>query len=83
MKARGSRWLLAGLALFLSAATRLGAQDHPDFLVERDVMIPARDGIMLATDIYRPARNGVTVTGSFPVLLQRTPYGKNSGRKGW
>src|SRR5260221_4399720 len=45
-------------------------------LVERDVMVPMRDGVRLATDIYRPARNGATVAGQFPVILERTPYGK-------
>ena len=40
-------------------------------IVERDLMAPARDGVPLATDIYRP--DGV---GPFPVLLERTPYDK-------
>jgi len=40
----------------------------------KDVMIPARDGIKLATDIYRPAQEG-----KFPTLLERTPYNKDSG----
>ncbi len=44
--------------------------------VERDVMIPVRDGVRLATDIYRPARAGVAVDAKFPVILERTPYGK-------
>ena len=44
---------------------------------ERNVMVPMRDGVRLATDIHRPARNGVAVDGAFPVLLQRTPYNKN------
>jgi putative CocE/NonD family hydrolase len=39
--------------------------------VERDLMIPARDGVMLATDVYRPQG-----AGPFPVLLERTPYDK-------
>lgn len=46
-------------------------------LVERDVMMPLRDGVLLATDIYRPARNGVAVAGEFPVILTRTPYDKS------
>ena len=45
----------------------------------KDVMIPARDGIKLATDIYRPARDGSPVEGKFPTLLERTPYNKDSG----
>ena len=37
-------------------------------------MIPTRDGARMATDLYRPAKNGAAVSGRFPVLLQRTPY---------
>ena len=40
-------------------------------VVERDLMVPAHDGVMLATDIYRPEGSG-----PFPVLLERTPYDK-------
>jgi putative CocE/NonD family hydrolase len=35
-----------------------------------------RDGVLLATDIYRPARGGKPAPGRFPVILERTPYGK-------
>ena len=47
-----------------------------DVLVESDVMVPMRDGVRLATDIYRPARGGKAAEGRFPVILERTPYGK-------
>jgi putative CocE/NonD family hydrolase len=40
---------------------------------ERDVMVRARDGIGLATDIYRPESGG-----PFPVILERTPYDKSA-----
>jgi putative CocE/NonD family hydrolase len=39
-------------------------------------MIPARDGVRLAADIYRPARDGKPAEGRFPTLLTRTPYDK-------
>ena len=39
-------------------------------------MLPMRDGIRLACDIYRPARDGHPAPGPFPVILERTPYGK-------
>jgi len=56
----------------LAAALALVAQSTPtDLVVERDVMVPMRDGVRLATDIYRPP-----VSDKLPVLLQRTPYGK-------
>ena len=41
-----------------------------------DVMVPMRDGVKLATDVYRPARNGAPVPGKFPTILMRTPYNK-------
>src|SRR5262245_45082246 len=42
-------------------------------------MVPMRDGVKLATDIHRPARNGTPAEGKFPVLMERTPYGKDRG----
>lgn len=43
---------------------------------ERDIMVPVRDGVRLATDIYRPALAGKAVAGRFPVIVERTPYNK-------
>lgn len=43
----------------------------PPAVIEHDVMVPMRDGVQLATDIYRPAE------GPSPVLMIRTPYGKH------
>ena len=48
-----------------------------EVIVDSDVMVTLRDGVKLATDIYRPARNGKVVDGKFPVILERTPYGKS------
>jgi putative CocE/NonD family hydrolase len=42
-------------------------------VVERDLFVAARDGVGLATDVYRPAHGG-----PFPVLLERTPYDKSA-----
>jgi uncharacterized protein len=50
-----------------------------EVVVERDVMIPMRDGVRLAADLYRPARDGKPIEGKFPTLLERTPYSKGSG----
>jgi hypothetical protein len=41
-------------------------------IVERDIRVQMRDGVRLATDVYRPKRDG-----PWPVLLERTPYGKS------
>jgi putative CocE/NonD family hydrolase len=46
--------------------------------VTKNEMVPMRDGVKLATDIYRPARNGSAAEGKFPVILERTPYNKDS-----
>jgi uncharacterized protein len=40
--------------------------------VTADVMVPMRDGVSLATDIYQPAGQAER-----PVVLLRTPYGKH------
>ena len=39
-------------------------------VVERKVMIPMRDGVRLATDIYRPKN----AAGKVPIVFSRTPY---------
>jgi putative CocE/NonD family hydrolase len=49
-----------------------------DVIVDKDVMIVARDGVRLATDIYYAARHGRKVAGRFPVILERTPYDKSA-----
>ena len=49
-----------------------------EVVIEGDVMIAMSDGVRLATDVHRPARGGKPVDGAFPVLLERTPYGKNN-----
>lgn len=63
-----------------SAAQSLGeaytTEATYDVTVAKNVMVPMRDGVRLATDIYHPARNGQEVSGAFPALLTRTPYGK-------
>ena len=43
-------------------------------------MVPMRDGIRLATDVYRPARDGELVEGRYPTILCRTPYDKTDKR---
>ncbi|MEK7216043.1 MAG: CocE/NonD family hydrolase, partial [Chloroflexota bacterium] len=47
-----------------------------DVSVSLDLMAPMRDGVRLAADVYRPARNGEPLPGAFPTLLLRTPYDK-------
>lgn len=46
----------------------------------KDVMVKTRDGIALATDIYRPGLEGNWADGRFPTVLCRTPYDKTDKR---
>lgn len=42
-----------------------------EIVVEKNVMVRMRDGVSLATDVYRPAD-----AGPLPAIVQRTPYDK-------
>ncbi len=48
-----------------------------DVVVSKNVMVPMRDGAEMATDVYLPVTDGAPGAGPFPVLLSRTPYGKD------
>jgi len=74
-----------GYALIILLATAVvahpGAQSWTTgIVVERDLPVRMRDGVVLYADVYRPAE-----TGRFPALLMRTPYNKEgatqSGRQ--
>jgi uncharacterized protein len=47
-------------------------------IVERDVAVAMRDGVVLRADVLRPAG-----PGPFPVLVYRTPYGKQDAQKSY
>jgi len=49
---------------------RAALQSAP--VIETNVLVPMRDGVRLAADVYRPS-----AAGRFPALLCRTPYNKN------
>jgi putative CocE/NonD family hydrolase len=74
---------MAALTMFASV---LGSAQAPrgdgyDIVAHRNVMVAARDGVRLATDVYLPARNGA-VSGRVPAIVERTPYNKDSGADG-
>ena len=46
----------------------------------KDIMVPMRDGVRLATDIYRPSREGALFPGPFATILMRTSYDKTAQR---
>ncbi len=43
-----------------------------NMVIEENIMVPMRDGVKLATDVYRPAQEG-----QWPVLVTRVPYNKD------
>jgi putative CocE/NonD family hydrolase len=49
------------------------SQPAADVAIDRNVAMKTRDGVSLYADIYRPVGEG-----TFPVLLQRTPYNKDN-----
>ena len=50
-------------------------------LILRDIMVPMRDGVRLATDVYRPTDdNGEPLPGTLPTILLRTSYDKTAVR---
>lgn len=66
---------LCGLALFAGYSS-VQSQDL-DYRFDENVMIPMRDGTLLAANIYSPQAEG-----AYPVVLLRTPYGKPGERWG-
>lgn len=77
--------MLAGGVRVRSIVTRVAVVDNystigpvvvamDDITVTRDVMVEMRDGVSLATDIYRP-----TNADNCPTIVHRNPYNKSSG----
>jgi len=60
--------------------SKVRSEPSYEVVVEKDIMVEMRDGVRLATDVYRPALNGRALQRPFPVLLQRTPYNKEADR---
>ena len=75
------RALLFSIAVVCSLACSYNLQAQDDILkkleeiaiIDQKVMMPMRDGIRLATDIYRPKTDE-----KVPIIFSRTPYNFNS-----
>jgi putative CocE/NonD family hydrolase len=63
--------LLLLCAISLLAVAQQASPAAKNFILEKGVAVPMRDGVMLRADVLRPRD-----TGRFPVLVYRTPYGK-------
>lgn len=65
---------LSLIAFFAPGLSAGGGRSEPsqEFGIARDLMIPMRDGVSLASDIYFPQGPD----GVYPTVLVRTPYNK-------
>jgi putative CocE/NonD family hydrolase len=68
------------LILILATPIFISGQDarnsKTQSVLEKNVTVPMRDGVVLRADVMRPAAGG-----KFPVLVYRTPYGKDAARQ--
>ncbi|MGB8458010.1 MAG: CocE/NonD family hydrolase [Candidatus Acidiferrum sp.] len=80
-KSRVFVWVLVIVLLFLLSG-RSQTPNPPDYSLlfdKTDVMIPARDGVKLHTEIYTPKNS----TEPLPIVMERTPYGLHDDDKGY
>jgi len=71
---------VVAVLLFLPGPAQ--SQIPPDYSLlfdKTDVMITARDGVKLHTEIYSPKH----ATESLPIVIERTPYGIHDDEKGY
>lgn len=69
---------LRGTLLLLFFATELAAAAPADLVLQQNVAVPMRDGIVLRADILLPRPKG-----RFPTLVYRTPYDKEDALKNY
>ncbi len=71
---------LWALVLIPAVSIVISGQDAPNsethFVLEKDVPVPMRDGVVLRADVMRPPE-----ADKFPVLVYRTPYGKDAAQQ--
>ena len=68
--------------LVLGLPTAAQQQERPDYsklFDKAEVMIAARDGVKLHTEIYSPKNSSVPL----PIIFERTPYGLSDDEKGY
>ncbi|HET9409772.1 MAG TPA: CocE/NonD family hydrolase [Candidatus Sulfotelmatobacter sp.] len=64
--------LATSILVFPQDSTNTGAR----FSLDKNVPVPMRDGVVLRADVLRPAE-----IGKYPVLVYRTPYGKDAAQQ--
>lgn len=80
---RIGRCMTSFAIVLVATATGASAQDRfaspavaNEFSVQQGILIPMRDGINLAANLYLPK----SASAHFPVIVLRTPYGKDTYR---
>jgi len=77
------RLSLVAAACCLFVAQQLLAADGPYGVdLKANVMVPMRDGVRVASDIYLPTKDGTPLAERLPTILSRTPYNKSPGEEG-
>jgi uncharacterized protein len=78
---RCSKYLFVFFTLTLSVRMAVAQQpaspDYAKIFNKIDVMIAARDGVKLHTEIYAPKNNAEPL----PIILERTPYGTSDDKQ--
>ena len=66
--------------LIFATSVLIFAQDSTNgrakIVLDKNVAVPMRDGVILRADVLRPSGGG-----KFPVLVYRTPYGKDAAQR--
>ncbi|MGB1778081.1 MAG: CocE/NonD family hydrolase [Longimicrobiales bacterium] len=78
----GASTLLTALPACARSDIRIGPDGMPEdgpygVHLQDGIMVPMRDGVRLATDVYLPSDVDGLLPGPWPVILERTPYGRN------
>ena len=74
--------ICAVASVLILPAVGAAQQERPDYSTQFDkieVMISARDGVKLHTEIYAPKN----ASEALPIVFERTPYGLNDDEKGY
>lgn len=69
--------LLRGISLSLFVTTIAAPAAQSPVTIKTNIMVPMRDGVRLATDLYVPESSNNGAAAKYPVILTRTPYNKS------
>src|SRR5438270_12333932 len=79
---RGCKFVCLSLSFLLLPFIAAAQQERPDYSTlfdKTDVMIAARDGVKLHSEIYSPTN----AAEPLPIIFERTPYGLSTDEKGY